>query len=65
MASLFNGHPSAPQWLEEAVASCRDATLHWVEGAGHAFETTGRRIPAAESAAALAPVVVDWMRARA
>ncbi|GAA1962901.1 alpha/beta hydrolase family protein [Microbacterium aquimaris] len=51
--------------LEEAVASCRDATLHWVEGAGHSFETTGRRTPAAESAAALAPVVVDWMRARA
>ncbi|MDZ8172152.1 alpha/beta hydrolase family protein [Microbacterium xanthum] len=50
--------------LEEAVSSCRDASVHWVDGAGHAFDIAGRRRPADESAAELAPVVVDWMRAR-
>ena len=43
--------------LEEAVASCHDARVHWVEGGGHPFEVKGRRRPPADVAADLAPVV--------
>lgn len=48
--------------LEDAVASCRDATLHWVDGGGHSFEVKGRKRPADEVGAGLAPLVVAWMR---
>ncbi|MEU1970165.1 alpha/beta family hydrolase [Microbacterium sp. NPDC019599] len=48
--------------LEEAVASCRDASLVWIEGGGHSFEVKGRKRPADEIGAELAPIVVDWMR---
>jgi len=51
--------------LEEAVASCRDATLHWIEGGGHSFEVKGRKRPADEIAAGLAPLVAAWIRLRA
>ncbi len=34
--------------FEEAVASCQDARVVWVEGAGHAFEVKGHKCPAAE-----------------
>ncbi|QIG41280.1 dienelactone hydrolase [Microbacterium sp. 4R-513] len=50
--------------LEEAVASCRDATLHWIEGGGHSFEVKGRKRPADEIAAELAPIVAEWIRGR-
>ncbi|MFH8250376.1 alpha/beta family hydrolase [Microbacterium sp. B2969] len=50
--------------LEEAVASCRDATLRWIEGGGHSFEVKGRKRPADEIGAELAPLVVEWIRAR-
>ena len=50
--------------LEEAVASCRSAEIAWIEGGGHSFEVTGRRRPADEIGAGLAPLVADWMRAR-
>jgi len=49
--------------LEEAVASCRTATLAWIEGGGHSFEVKGRKRPAGEVGAGLAPLVADWMRA--
>ena len=48
--------------LEEAVASCRDATLVWVAGGGHSFEVAGRKRPPAQIGAELVPTVVDWMR---
>lgn len=48
--------------LEAAVAACRQATLVWVDGGGHSFEVKGRRRPAAEVGAGLAPLVVEWMR---
>jgi predicted alpha/beta-hydrolase family hydrolase len=47
--------------LEAAVASCRAAELHWIEGAGHSFDVKGRRRSAAESAAELAVPVTEWM----
>lgn len=50
--------------LEQAVASCRDAEIAWVDGGGHSFEVKGRKRPADEIGASLAPLVVDWMRAR-
>lgn len=51
--------------LLEAVASCVDAEIAWVEGGGHSFEVKGRKRPAEDVAAELAPLVVDWMRRRA
>lgn len=51
--------------LEEAVASCQNATISWIEGGGHSFEVKGRKRPADEVGAGLAPLVADWMRARA
>jgi uncharacterized protein len=50
--------------LEEAVASCRDATIEWVDGGGHSFEIKGRKRPADEVGAGLAPVVAAFLRAR-
>lgn len=49
--------------LEEAVASCRSAEVAWIEGGGHSFEVKGRKRPAAEVGAELAPLVATWMRA--
>lgn len=48
--------------LDEAVASCQDAALSWIEGGGHSFEVKGHKRPAEEIGASLAPLVVDWMR---
>ncbi len=50
--------------LAEAVASCRDAAVHWVDGGNHSFEVKGRKRPADEIGEGLADVVVAWMRAR-
>lgn len=48
--------------LEQAVASCRQAEIAWIEGGGHSFEVKGRKRPADEIGAELAPLVADWMR---
>ncbi|WP_341998452.1 dienelactone hydrolase family protein [Microbacterium sp. LWH7-1.2] len=48
--------------LEEAVASCRIADIAWIDGGGHSFEVKGRKRPAAEIAAGLAPGVAGWLR---
>jgi predicted alpha/beta-hydrolase family hydrolase len=50
--------------LEDAVASCQDASIAWIEGGGHSFEVKGNKRPADVIAASLAPLVADWMRAR-
>jgi len=50
--------------LEEAVKSCQDASIVWIEGGGHSFEVKGRKRPADEVGAGLAPLVTDWMRPR-
>ncbi len=49
--------------LIEAVASCPDATLRWVDG-GHSFEVKGRRRPQDAVGADLAPLVTEFVRAR-
>ncbi|QRY40771.1 dienelactone hydrolase family protein [Microbacterium hominis] len=51
--------------FEEVVATCRDASVVWVDGGGHSFEVKGRRRPAAEVGADLAASVVPWLRAQA
>ena len=50
--------------LEEAVASCQDAEILWIEGGGHSFEIKGRKRTADEIGAGLAPAVAEWMRRR-
>ncbi|GAA5028585.1 alpha/beta family hydrolase [Microbacterium fluvii] len=49
--------------LREAIAACREAQAHWVEGGGHSFEVAGRKLPADEVGEQLASPVVEWMRA--
>ena len=55
-------HPHAQ--LEEAVATCSDATVQWIEGGGHSFEVKGGKRPADEVGAGLAPLVARFLRAR-
>jgi predicted alpha/beta-hydrolase family hydrolase len=50
--------------LTEAVATCRDATVHWIEGGGHSFEVKGAKRPAEQVGAGLAPVVAAFVRER-
>jgi len=50
--------------LEDAVASCQDASIAWIDGGGHSFEVKGHKRPADEIGAGLAPLIADWMRAR-
>ena len=51
--------------LEDAVASCRDATIAWIDGGGHSFEVKGRKRPADQIGAEIAPLVAEFLRARA
>jgi uncharacterized protein len=50
--------------LEEAVASCHDAQIAWVEGGGHSFEVKGTKRVADDIGADLATIVAAWMRRR-
>lgn len=50
--------------LERAVRTCRDAEIAWIDGGGHSFEVAGRRRPADEVGAGIAPLVAEWMRRR-
>lgn len=47
--------------VEEAVASCRDARIAWIEGGGHSFEVKGRKRAAADVGASVAPVVAEFI----
>ncbi|MCR2826433.1 alpha/beta hydrolase family protein [Microbacterium sp. zg.Y909] len=49
--------------LADAVASCREAAVHWIDGGNHSFEVKGRKRPADEVGEGLAPIVAAWMRA--
>ena len=48
--------------FDDVVATCQDARVVWVEGGGHSFEVKGRRRPASEIGASLAPVVARFIR---
>ncbi|MFG6502566.1 alpha/beta family hydrolase [Microbacterium sp. P05] len=50
--------------LLEAVATCRDAVVHWVEGADHSFAVKGRKLPADQIGEELAAPVVAFLSAR-
>lgn len=50
--------------LEEAVASCQDARIAWIEGGGHSFEVKGRKRPADEVGASVAPLVGEFIAER-
>ncbi|MDR6865535.1 putative alpha/beta-hydrolase family hydrolase [Microbacterium resistens] len=51
-----------PAQFEDAVASCQDARVEWVEGGGHSFEVKGRPRDAAAIGASLAPLVTAFVR---
>ncbi|WEK62656.1 MAG: dienelactone hydrolase family protein [Candidatus Microbacterium colombiense] len=43
------------------IATCAEARVVWIEGGGHTFEVKGRKRPAAEIGADLAPHVSDFI----
>ncbi|QMU97676.1 dienelactone hydrolase [Microbacterium esteraromaticum] len=47
--------------LEEAMASCQDARIAWIDGGGHSFEVKGRKRPAEVVGAGLAPLVAEFI----
>lgn len=47
--------------LEDVVASCQDARIAWVEGAGHDFRVAGAKREADEIGAGLAPIVAGFL----
>lgn len=49
--------------FEAAVGTCQDARIVWVDGGGHSFEVKGRRRPAQEIGASLAPIVAEFAAA--
>lgn len=49
--------------FEEVLASCQDARVQWVPGGGHSFEVKGRKRPASEVGASLAPIVGTFISA--
>lgn len=48
--------------FEDAVATCQNAEVVWIEGGGHTFEVKGRKRPASDIGASLAPIVADFIR---
>jgi uncharacterized protein len=50
--------------LVQAVSSCREATLRWIEGGGHSFEVAGRRRAPEDVGGDLAGVVIELLRPR-
>ena len=50
--------------LEEAVATCQDARIAWIEGGGHSFEVKGNRRSADVVGASLAPLVAEFIGKR-
>ncbi|MGN7950145.1 alpha/beta hydrolase family protein [Microbacterium sp. 22215] len=48
--------------FDDVVATCQDARVVWIEGGGHTFEVKGRKRPASDIGASLAPFVADFAR---
>ena len=48
--------------FEDAVATCQNAEVVWIEGGGHTFEVKGQKRPASEIGASLAPIVAEFVR---
>ncbi|WP_203138111.1 alpha/beta hydrolase family protein [Microbacterium sp. JZ31] len=49
--------------FRDVVATCRDATVEWIEGGNHSFEVKGRRRPADVIGAELAPILSRFVDA--
>lgn len=49
--------------FEEVLARCRDARVEWIDGGGHSFEVKGRKRPASDIGASLAPIVQSFLTA--
>ncbi|MER7797964.1 alpha/beta family hydrolase [Microbacterium sp. NPDC096154] len=47
--------------FREALASCQDAAVEWVEGGNHSFEVKGRKRPADVIGAELAPILTRFI----
>jgi predicted alpha/beta-hydrolase family hydrolase len=47
--------------FDEAVATCQDATVVWIEGGGHTFEVKGRKRPASEIGSSLVTFVTEFL----
>ena len=48
--------------FDDVVTTCQDARVVWIEGGGHTFEVKGRKRPASDIGASLAPFVADFAR---
>ncbi|WP_431073586.1 alpha/beta hydrolase family protein [Microbacterium phyllosphaerae] len=48
--------------FHDVVATCQDARVVWIEGGGHTFEVKGRKRPASDIGASLAPFVAEFAR---
>lgn len=46
----------------DVVATCQNARVAWIDGGGHSFEVAGRKRPAEEIGASLAPLVLDFVQ---
>ncbi|MEV7609526.1 alpha/beta family hydrolase [Microbacterium sp. NPDC089320] len=47
--------------FEDVVSTCQNARVVWIEGGGHTFEVKGRKRPASEVGASLAPIVAEFV----
>lgn len=48
--------------FDDVVATCQNARVVWIDGGGHTFEVKGRKLPASEIGASLAPIVAEFAR---
>ncbi|WP_341956978.1 alpha/beta family hydrolase [Microbacterium sp. LWH13-1.2] len=48
--------------FDDVIATCQDARVIWIEGGGHTFEVKGRKRPASDIGASLAPFVAEFAR---
>ncbi|MGM1017649.1 MAG: alpha/beta family hydrolase [Actinomycetota bacterium] len=49
--------------FEDVISTCQDARVAWIDGGGHSFEVKGRKRPADEIGASIAPLVAEFARA--
>lgn len=47
--------------FRDVVAGCQDASVTWIDGGGHSFEVKGRKRPAEEVGADLAPLLAAFI----
>lgn len=45
--------------FDSVLATCQDARAVWIDGGGHSFEVKGRKRPASDIGASLAPLIAE------